>query len=529
MSQPRANVQQKDNVTYQTTTSGTQRRWFAKAGSLNDTVDTNFRSVQNNEPVWAFSKYFPAKAASSSILFTIAFAQDPVAQLATTKSGALAPMRQFYKSSFEDDGAMLAFHFSDYGKATASGGAFAAKVATDASKLVSPIYADILALSARQSLGGTMFSGNASNPLLFLKEISSDGNFQTVDVIAPAFPFFLYMNPDWLSYMLEPLLQNQLAGLYPNAYSMHDLGSNFPNGTGHPDGKDEQMPVEESGNMLYMAVAYVNALVDQGESSRAATWINQNGAYKLWKQWANFLVTDGLVPANQLSTDDFAGSLENQTDLAVKAIVGIKAMARLAEVMGEAADAANFSSIATSYVSPFLKMALSSNGTHTKLAYQQEDSWGSLYNLFGSALLCFHEPAGSLFPYDLYRNQSSWYDTVLQPFGLPLDTRHVYAKSDWELWTAAIASEKTRMSIVNAMGAWVNKTTTNRPFTDLYDTQTTGFPGINFMARPVVGGHFSVLALDQACNGTGFDTLKAIFTNETDSKKTVQHDSKPKL
>ena len=39
----------------------------------------------------------------------------------------------------------------------------------------------------------------------------------------------------------------------------------------------------------------------------------------------------------------------------------------------------------------------------------------------------------------------------------------------------------------------------DRPFTDLYDTiGTGGFPGITFINRPVVGGHFALLALEKA-------------------------------
>jgi Domain of unknown function (DUF1793) len=39
----------------------------------------------------------------------------------------------------------------------------------------------------------------------------------------------------------------------------------------------------------------------------------------------------------------------------------------------------------------------------------------------------------------------------------------------------------------------------DRPFTDLYDTiGTGGYPGITFINRPVVGGHFALLALEKA-------------------------------
>lgn len=69
-------------------------------------------------------------------------------------------------------------------------------------------------------------------------------------------PFWLYTNPEFLRYVLNPLFYHQDNGFYPNGYSMHDLGTHFPNATGHIEGNDEYMPVEESGNMLLMAVSF---------------------------------------------------------------------------------------------------------------------------------------------------------------------------------------------------------------------------------------------------------------------------------
>ena len=111
-------------------------------------------------------------------------------------------------------------------------------------------------LAARQAFGATQLTGTPEAPYLFLKEISSDGNAQTVDVIFPAHPVFLYTNPTLLKILLDPLFINQESGQYPNQYSMHDLGSHYPNATGHPDGADEQQPLEECGNMLIMTLAY---------------------------------------------------------------------------------------------------------------------------------------------------------------------------------------------------------------------------------------------------------------------------------
>lgn len=178
------------------------------------------------------------------------------------------------------------------------------------------------------------------------------------------------------------------------------------------------------------------------------------------------------------------------------------------------------------------------DGTHTKLAYHWQGSWGTLYNLYADALLCYRKgvPDNSLaqfstlvskqspakggdlqakwdskgfVPEEIYTIQSDWYTQVIQKYGLPLDSRHLYTKSDWEFFAASIASRKTRELIIQDVGKWLNETSTDRPFTDLYDTEGSGgFPGINFMARPVVGGHFAVLALERACNGSGLRGLE---------------------
>jgi hypothetical protein len=105
--------------------------------------------------------------------------------------------------------------------------------------------------------------------------------------------------------------------------------------------------------------------------------------YVILKQWAGFLVDDGLIPAEQLSTDDFAGTLANQTNLALKAIVGIGAMAEIAHKSGYKEEGESFRNIAEQYVDHWIGFSLSESRNHTKLAYQLHDSWGTLYNLFG--------------------------------------------------------------------------------------------------------------------------------------------------
>lgn len=327
--------------------------------------------------------------------------------------------------------------------------------------------------------------GTQDKHYLFLKEISSNGNTQTVDVIYPASPIFYYTNPELVKLLLDPHFENQESGHYPNKFAIHDLGTHFPNATGHPDGNDEHMPIEECGNNLIMVLAYA-------QRSGNSDYIKQH--YPILKQWAEYLVEDSLYPAEQLSTDDFAGHLANQTNLALKGMIGLEAMSQISTLAGEDADAQNYSSIAHDYIDQWQTLGLNTadNPPHSILNYNNATTHGLLYNLYNDRLL-----NTSLVPQSVYDMQSDFYPTVEETYGVPLDTRNRwYTKSDWEVFCAAIASEETRDMFIADLAKWVNETPTSRPFTDLYQTNDGAFPpGIEFKARPVMGGMFALLVL----------------------------------
>ena len=174
---------------------------------------------------------------------------------------------------------------------------------------------------------------------------------------------------------------------------------------------------------------------------------------------------------------------------------------------------------------------MSRDETHGKVSYDWYGSWTTLYNMFADAVLCFHlegtdaevnsyggdgqtplkpphDGDVGFIPRSIYLRQSRWYHYVRQKYGLPLDSRHLYTKSDWEFFAMAVSSPQTRHEILQSVAMWVNETATDRPLTDLYNTEGDGgFPGPNFFARPVVGGHFAFLALEKACNGKAMDGL----------------------
>ncbi|KAJ5885050.1 hypothetical protein N7495_009560 [Penicillium taxi] len=470
------------STTYQSGRDTVVRGQFSSNGTLPNSADTNYRAVSNEWPVFGFSKNL-GKVTSSPVntLFSLGLTQDEAIQFEGKE--AYAPVQSLWKAYFDTDVAAATFFHKDYSTASDLSTTFDNKVAADSITSGGEDYLVLTSLSARQAFGATQLCGTEDEKYLFLKEISSDGNLNTVDVIFPAYPVFLYANPELLKLVLDPLFENQEAGRYPNTYSMHDMGSSYPNATGHKDGSDEAMPLEECGNMLIMTLAY---------AQKADNWDYVSDHYKLLNQWTGYLVNEALYPASQISTDDFAGSLANQTNLALKGMIGIQAMAVIANETGHYADAANYSQIATQYIAEWQDLAINKAASppHTTLSYGNASSHGLLYNLY-----CDKQLGLNLVPESVYTMQSTFYPTIANKYGVPLDTRHTLTKADWQLFAAAIASADTRNEIIADLAVWVNETPTNRPLTDLYDTITGDYPssGPTFVARPVIGGSFAPL------------------------------------
>ncbi|KAF1812219.1 glutaminase GtaA [Eremomyces bilateralis CBS 781.70] len=472
-------------VTYQTGSDAGVRSTFALMGVLSNTEDYQYRPINDDWPVFAFSKDFGNCARSEvSTLFSIGLAQDFVVQF--EGAGPYEPLPALWQAYFPDGIAALDFFHHDYSTAVTMSDALDQKVAKESRKAAGQDYLTITSLTVRQTFGATQLAGSADKYYLFLKEISSNGNMQTVDVIFPAYPLFLYFNPSLLKLLLDPHFENQEAGKYPKAFSIHDLGAHYPNATGHPDGVAQEMPLEECGNMIIMALSYA-------QRSKDTDYLKQH--YKILKQWAEFLVDEALIPENQLSTDDFAGLLANQTNLALKGIIGIEAMSQIADLTGAHDEAQNYTSIAHEYISKWQTYGIAhdANPPHTTLNYGKNESFNLLYNLYADRVLGLN-----LVPQSVYDMQSLFYPTVLNEFGVPLDTRHLWTKADWEIFVASIASVETRDLILSTLARWVNVTTTDRALTDLYESDTGGYPGFQFVARPVMGGSFALLALPEA-------------------------------
>ncbi|KAI0683606.1 DUF1793-domain-containing protein [Cytidiella melzeri] len=508
-------VAQSSSTTYQTGEDVVVRAQFIQNGKLTNSQDTDFRAVSDRWPVFAFAQDLGnVQSPSSPVVIAIGHVRDPAVEYIVA-NGALQNRSLLFWSHFASVGDVITSFLSDYSGALSRAQAFDSKVQADAST-VSADYAAVAALSVRQAFGATELtiskssdaSFNSSDIMMFMKEISSDGNVNTVDVIFPSWPILLYTNPALGKYLLLPLFEYQATGQYPNKWSVHDMGAHYPQALGHNDGLDEPMPVEESGNMLIMTLSYAQKSNDNSLLSRY---------FNLLDQWTQFLIADSLIPANQISTDDFAGSLANQTNLAIKGIVGIKAMSMIAGLVGDSARSSNYSSIASSYVQQWQKLATSSTGKHLTLSYGNDSSWGLSYNMYADKLL-----GANVFPQSVYDMQTAWYSSVANSFGVPLDTRHTYTKSDWEIWTAAlVSSNSVRDTLVSAVKNYAADGESSQPLGDWYETANGDVEG--FRARPVVGGHFALLALGNASG----DTEQISATNSTSPTQPSQPQSQP--
>jgi hypothetical protein len=363
-----------------------------------------------------------------------------------------------------------------YSSLDAQGTAFDKELTADLIKAGGEHYAAIAVLAYRQTLAAHKIAADLNgDPMMFPKENSSNGCISTVDVIYPSAPFFLFLQPKLLEAQLLPVLEYSVLARWRFPFSPHDLGQ-YPLANGQVYGggeqaEDDQMPVEESGNMLILMDALARA---EGSAQLAERF------WPTLTKWAEFLKEKGLDPENQLTTDDFAGHVAHNANLSLKAIEGLAAYADLARMLKHADIAVSYSSTAKSMATKWVSMA--AEGDHYKLAFNSPNTWSQKYNLVWDQILGY-----GLFPKSVRETEMAYYMTKLNQYGLPLDVRADYTKLDWSIWTATLTSDaKQYNAIIDAIYKWTNETPDRVPLSDWYDTKTGKY--ISFKARSVVGG-----------------------------------------
>ena len=387
---------------------------------------------------------------------------------------------EYYTAHFESFGDMIKAAVAEYDEIKAKCDKFDAELMAEAGKIGGEDYQNILALAYRQAIAAHKLVRDENGDIIFLsKECESNGCIGTLDVTYPSIPLFLKYNPELVLGMLRPIIRYAKSDAWEFAFTPHDVGQ-YPLANGQVYGMvgqrfntrekrlSKQMPVEECGNMLLCLAA-----VAKYTGSVPALFTENK---ELMLQWTKYLVEFGYDPGDQLCTDDFAGHLNHNCNLSLKAILGIAAYAWLA---GDD----SYMAIAKDYAAKWETDAKADHGA-SRLVFDNADGWSLKYNMVWDNLLGFN-----LFSEAVKKAEIEFYKQKMNRYGVPLDVRRDYTKIDWLMWSTCIYNDKSYFAAVcESIVNMINETQNRVPLTDWYDTKNAQH--LFFQNRTVVGGLF---------------------------------------
>ena len=392
------------------------------------------------------------------------------------------PLKAYWKKDGKTITEAIDEALSEYDTLLARCNAFSDAMRKTAIEKGNEKYADFVQLAYRQVMAAhKLVVDEEGNNLYISKECFSNGCAATVDVTYPSAPMYLYYNPELLKAMLRPVLRFSRSAEWTFDFAPHDVGQ-YPILNGQVYGKNKvndyatyQMPVEECGNMIVLFAAL-------GEIEKDYSFAAAN--MDLLEQWSRYLIRYGEDPDYQLCTDDFAGHLSHNCNLSLKAIMGIAGYAKILTALDRGAEADEMLQTAKKYADSFLARAANADGSY-RLAYDRPETFSLKYNAIWDKLW-----NTNLFPESFYAGELARYRKEAQPYGVPLDSREMYTKSDWMHWVSCFGGKEDFCFFNDLLfKAYSTMRTSSRvPMTDWFYADTAVFRG--FQHRTVQGGLF---------------------------------------
>lgn len=354
---------------------------------------------------------------------------------------------------------------------------FSEKLRADAFEAGGEKYAELLSLAYRQVIAGHKLVLDENGEILYIsKECFSNGCAATVDVSYPSIPMFLLYNPELVKGMMRPVCRYAKSDAWIFDFAPHDVGQ-YPLVNGQVYGENAlkwQMPVEECGNMLVMDA---NVALATGSADFAKEHLD------LLETWCGYLIKYGADPGHQLCTDDFAGHLAHNCNLSLKAIMGLQGMSIIMDMLGNKDKAEFYRSEAEKMAKNWMNTALNADGT-SNLAFDQPNTYSMKYNMVWDRVW-----KTGLFTQEFMDAEIEDNMKHFNEYGMPLDSRADYTKSDWLVWTASMASsDKVFADYIAPLWKAYNESASRVPMSDWYDTVSGRW--VSFRHRTVQGGLF---------------------------------------
>jgi hypothetical protein len=347
------------------------------------------------------------------------------------------------------------------------------EIMTEARKAGGKEYAELCALAYRQAVVAHKLVESPDGDLLLFAEAMG-----VIDVFYPTAPLFLYYNPELVKALMNPVFYYTESGKWKKIYPPHDVG-NYPLANGQLS--NWELPVEEAGNMLILAAAVATVEGNAGYAEKH---------WEILSLWADFLLETGVNTGEQKSSDTYAPAYAQNTNLSIKAILGVAAYGYLAKML-------KHTDLEEKYLTKAREMAvewekLANAGDHYRMAFDQPDeTWSQKYNLVWDKVLNLN-----IFPDSIAAKELNYYAKKQNKYGLPLDGRDQYTKADWTSWIAALAGDReTFREFIAPLHHFLNETTAREPMADFYNTDAPTIRG--FVARPVVGAFYIKLLEDK--------------------------------